>query len=158
MFDIHFHSFRNAFFLRNGHQAILTREPGGTKVAEDIRNILIKDYKQPLDGKMELLLNFAARSHHIENLIKPAIDENKIVICDRFFDSTLAYQGYGYGVDLKIIKQIQQFTIGNFTPDITFFIDISLDNMQQRIKGRADNNKYENMQMSFHKKVQDGLY
>jgi dTMP kinase len=145
------------FFQKRNIQTVLTREPGGTKVAEEIRKILVNGDVNKMDGVTETLLNFAARRDHIENLIKPALKEKKIVISDRFFDSTLAYQGYGYEGDLENIKRIQESSIGNFAPDITFLIDIDVDITMQRIQNREDNNRYEDMSLYFHKRVKNGF-
>ena len=136
---------------------ILTREPGGTKAAEEIRNVLINGSVNKLDGISETLLNFAARRDHIENLIKPQIKKGNIIISDRFFDSTTAYQGYGYQIDLDIINNIQQNSIGNFQPNITFLIDIDVNKTFQRIKNRPDNNRYEKMDLTFHQRIRNGF-
>ncbi|MFT5703009.1 MAG: dTMP kinase [Rickettsiales bacterium] len=137
--------------------AILTREPGGTKVAEEIREILVKGNVDKMDGICEALLNFAARRNHIEKLIKPALKKGEIVICDRFFDSTIAYQSFGQNVDLKAIQNIQKIAIADFSPDITFLIDIDIEVSFERIKLREDNNRYEKMDRNFHQKVRDGF-
>ncbi len=140
-----------------GFVTLLTREPGGTKVAEEIRNILISGEIDKLDGTTELLLNFAARRNHVENLIKPALSEGKIVVSDRFYDSTMAYQGYGHQVDLNVIKQVQKLAIGDFAPDFTFLIDIDFALADWRINRRPGNNRYEKMNKDFHLKVRDGF-
>lgn len=142
------------YFLNENKDVILTREPGGTKEAENIREILIND---DLDYKTEVLLNFAARNEHVTKLIKPALQENKMVISDRFFDSTYAYQGYAMNVDLELINNIKEQIIGNFSPDITFLIDVDVDLAFERISTRSDNNKYENFAKDFHQKVRDGF-
>lgn len=142
------------YFLNENKDVILTREPGGTKEAENIREILIND---DLDYKTEVLLNFAARNEHVTKLIKPALQENKMVISDRFFDSTYAYQGYAMNVDLSLINNIKEQIIGDFTPDITFLIDVDVDVAFERISSRSDNNKYENFAKDFHQKVRDGF-
>ena len=97
----------HAYFLKKSQDAILTREPGGTKASEQIREILIT--QENLEAKTELLLNFASRNEHVEKLIKPSLQNNKIVICDRFFDSTYAYQGSAMGVDFALIDKIKDF-------------------------------------------------
>lgn len=145
------------YFLNKNIGAILTREPGGTKVAEEIRSILIGGDVDKMDGVCETLLNFAARRNHVEKLIKPALDSGKIVICDRFFDSTVAYQGFAEGVDLKTIQTIQKVSIGDIKPDITFLIDTDVDLAFERIKARLDNNRYERMDKEFHKKIREGF-
>jgi dTMP kinase len=136
---------------------ILTREPGGSEAAEEIRQLLISGAADKMDGLCETMLNFAARHDHIEKTIKPALKEGKIVICDRFFDSTLAYQGFAHGVDLDLIRNIQTLSIGDFKPDITFLIDLDIDAAFERIKNRAENNRYEQMDIGFHKKVREGF-
>jgi dTMP kinase len=142
------------FLLKKKYESYLTREPGGTEVAEKIREILIKE---KMDGVCELLLNFAARRDHVEKLIKPKISAGNFVISDRFFDSTFAYQGFAFGVDVNIIEKIKQLTISGFSPDITFFIDIDIEIMQKRVSARLGNNKYENFPIEFHQKVREGF-
>jgi dTMP kinase len=145
------------FFLQKEIPAILTREPGGTIAGEQIRAILIDDKIAKLEAKTELFLNFAARLEHVEKLIKPAIKNNKTVICDRFFDSTYAYQGSAFGLDYETIDQIKKYSIGEFAPDITFLIDVSIELAFSRIKDRSENNRYEKMDLDFHQKVRDGF-
>ena len=145
------------YFLDKKIPAILTREPGGTKMAEEIRSLLVDGDVDKMDGVCEVLLNFAARRNHIENLIKPALAKGEIVICDRFFDSTIAYQSFGQNVDVELIKKVQEAAIGEFKPDITFLIDVDVDVSFGRIKNRADNNRYEKMDKGFHQKVRKGF-
>lgn len=145
------------YFLEQKIPAILTREPGGSKVAEEIRSLLVNGEVDKMDGVCEVLLNFAARRDHLEKLIKPALAKGESVICDRFFDSTIAYQSFGQNVDLKIIQTIQNAAIGGFKPNITFLIDVAVDVAFERIKNRADNNRYEKMDKSFHQKVRQGF-
>ncbi|MES2677149.1 MAG: dTMP kinase [Pseudomonadota bacterium] len=145
------------YFLEKNIAAILTREPGGSKVAEEIRGLLINGEIDKMDGICETLLNFAARRDHVEKLIKPALAKGEIVICDRFFDSTIAYQSFGQNVDLEIIKNVQNAAIGEFAPDLTFLIDVEVEVAFERIKTRADNNRYEKMDKNFHQKVRKGF-
>lgn len=145
------------FLLNNKFNVTLTREPGGVKSSELIREILISEKIEKLEAKSELFLNFAARLEHVEKLIKPSLKENKIVISDRFFDSTYAYQGSAFGVDFKIIDEIKKMTINNFAPDITFLIDVPVEIAFARIKDRESNNRYEKLGVEFHQKVRDGF-
>jgi dTMP kinase len=145
------------FFLSEKKDAILTREPGGTPAGEKIRSILIDEAIKKLEAKTEIFLNFASRLEHVEKLIKPALEAKKIVISDRFFDSTYAYQGDAFGVDKKLIDEVRKITISDFEPDITFLIDVPLEVAFKRIEGRKDNNRYEKLGMAFHKKVRDGF-
>jgi dTMP kinase len=144
------------FFINNNIDVLLTREPGGTILGEKIRNILL-DENNIMSSKTELLLNFASRIEHIAQKIKPAINNKQKVICDRFFDSTFAYQGHAMGLDLLQIKQLQEIAIDDFAPDITFLIDVPIEVAFDRIKNRIDNNKYEAMDMNFHHKVRHGF-
>lgn len=145
------------FFLSQKIDAILTREPGGTPASEKIREILIDEKITKLEAKTELFLNFAARLEHVEKLIKPALKQNKIVISDRFFDSTYAYQGSGFGLDENLIDEVKKITLQNFTPDITFLIDVSVETAFSRIQNRLDNNRYEKLGQDFHEKVRRGF-
>ena len=104
--------------------AILTREPGGTETAEKIREILVTGKANKIIAKTELLLHYAARLDHMEKVILPALSKGKIVISDRFFDSTYAYQGYGHSVDIKMIDKLNQISLGGFKPDVSFIFDI----------------------------------
>lgn len=145
------------YFSSQNIESVLTREPGGTKASEQIRSILIDENLDKLEAKTELFLNFAARLEHVEKLIKPALSQNKIVISDRFFDSTYAYQGSAFGLDEKLIDDVRKMTIADFTPDITFLIDVPVDTAFARISNRADNNRYEKLGRDFHQKVRDGF-
>jgi dTMP kinase len=145
------------FLLAAKLNVILTREPGGTKASEKIREILIDDEIEKLEAKTELFLNFAARLEHVEKLIKPALAENKIVISDRFFDSTFTYQGSAFGLDSKLIDEVKTMTIGDFAPDITFLIDVPVEHAFARIQNRESNNRYEKLGLDFHQKVRNGF-
>lgn len=145
------------FLLAAKLNVILTREPGGTKASERIREILIDDEIEKLEAKTELFLNFAARLEHVEKLIKPALKENKIVISDRFFDSTFVYQGSAFGLDSKLIDDVKKMTIGDFAPDITFLIDAPVEHAFARIQNRESNNRYEKLGLDFHQKVRNGF-
>ncbi len=145
------------FFLSQNQNSVLTREPGGVAASERIREILIDEKLEKLEAKTELLLNFAARLEHAEKLIKPALSKGSIVISDRFFDSTYAYQGSAFGLDENLIDNIKQMTIKDFAPDITFLIDLPVEIAFERIKSRADNNRYEKLGLDFHQKVREGF-
>lgn len=152
------------YFERQSKEVILTREPGGTKSAEEIRELLVKGDSNKLLGTTETLLHYAARYEHLEKLIKPSLSEDKVVISDRFFDSTIAYQGYGHKQDIKKIESIQSNVIGEFTPDITFIFDIEVEKGLKRAGKRFDESlfddhedRYENMGLEFHKRVRQGF-
>lgn len=145
------------FFLSKNQNSVLTREPGGVAASERIREILIDEKIEKLEAKTELLLNFAARLEHVEKLIKPALSKGSIVISDRFFDSTYAYQGNAFGLDENLIDNIRKMIIEDFAPDITFLIDLPVEAAFERIKNRSDNNRYEKLGLDFHKKVREGF-
>ncbi len=145
------------FFLEKKVEAILTREPGGTVAGEKIRQILIDEKITKLEAKTELFLNFAARAEHVAKLIKPALQENKSVISDRFFDSTYAYQGSAFGLPESLIDEVKKMTVGDFAPDITFLIDVPVETAFTRIQNRLENNRYEKLGLDFHQKVRDGF-
>ncbi len=147
----------HAFFWEQKLPVILTREPGGTFAGEKIREILIDEKIEKLEAKTELFLNFAARLEHVEKLIKPELASEKIVISDRFFDSTYAYQGSAFGLEEKLVDEVRKMAIADFAPDITFLIDVPVELAFERIKNRADNNRYEKLGIEFHQKVRQGF-
>jgi dTMP kinase len=114
----------------------LTREPGGCEISEKIRQIILST-KSDLGAFGELFLYFAARAEHIRQIIKPALDNGKWVICDRFADSTFAYQGAGRGLDIAKMKEINSFATQNITPNLTILLDISVDVSLERRKSRG---------------------
>ena len=142
-----------AEYLRGqGQEVVLTREPGGTPNAERIRDLLLQNGNW--HGLTEVLLHFAARNEHVNKIIKPALAAGQWVICDRFFDSTIVYQGYGQGVEMNKIEEIKLATLGGFAPDITFLLDIDTETALRRA---TDHNRYEKMGLAFHKKIRDGF-
>jgi len=145
------------YLLKNNHKNILTREPGGTQIGNEIRTILLNEREHKMQSLSEVLLNYASRLEHLKQVIKPALEQGKVVISDRFSDSTIAYQGYGLGVDFSVIQSIQKMVIGDFAPDITFLLDLEVSQAFERIKLRADNNRYEKLDYQFHEKVRAGF-
>lgn len=141
-----------------GNKVLLTREPGGTEFANKIRSI-VKDPSIKIDGLTEYLLFASARADHIEKVIKPALKENIIVICDRFIDSSYAYQGYGKNVDREFIINTNKFIIGDLYPDLTFYIDISPKEAMKRIEFRnKTKDRLETNNLGFFMSVVDGYY
>ena len=141
---------------------ILTREPGGTKSAEKIRRVILNDYfnhdsKEKFNKNTDTLLYLAARNEHIENKIKPAISKKKIVICDRFVDSTLAYQVYGKGVNKKLVNSVHKYILGNIKPDLTFILKVKISKALQRLKNRKRKNRYDKFSKNFYIKVQNAF-
>ena len=136
---------------------ILTREPGGCIESENIRNLLVKGNINKWDPITESLLHNAARREHIKNIIKPALLKNKIVICDRYIDSTMAYQGIGQGVNSNFLNILSKEITENIVANITFIFDIDPDISLKRAKKRDKNtnNRYENFDLSFHKNIRN---
>lgn len=112
------------FLIKQRIPSIYTKEPGGTKIGDKIRKILLDQRNGSMDYKTEMLLFLASRAENVRLIILPALEEGKVVISDRFYDSTTAYQGYGRGIDLKIIKRLNSLVIGKAIPDLTFILDI----------------------------------
>ncbi|MDB2544465.1 dTMP kinase [Woeseiaceae bacterium] len=135
---------------------IETREPGGTKTAEEIRRVLLNTEGETVPEIAELLLFFAARSFHVENLIKPAINQGHYVICDRFSDATIAYQGYGRGFDIKDINIIAAWVQKNTQPDLTILLDAPAEIGMQRAKNRGSIDRMETEDISFYERVRQG--
>ena len=139
--------------------ALHTREPGGTKSAEKIREVILKDYfnsdyKEKFNKYTDTLLYLAARNEHIVNKINPAILRKKIIICDRFIDSTLAYQVYGKGVNKNFVDIIHKYILGSLKPDLTFVLKVNISKALQRLKKRKKKNRYDKFSKSFYIKVQ----
>lgn len=145
------------FLKEKKYPVILTREPGGTAIGNDIRQILIDKKNNQINPLTELMLNFASRIEHLQQVILPALKNKQIVITDRFYDSTLAYQGFAMGVEIAKIEHIHQLTINSIQPDITFLCDMEVEVAFQRIKSRSDNNRYEELSFDFHNKVRNGF-
>lgn len=148
-----------------GRDVVLTREPGGTPEAEKIRDLLVQRDGGNWTPMAECLLFFAARQMHVETLIKPALAANKIVICDRFTDSTIAYQGYGHGFDIQTIQQVAQLSLGDFKPDLTFILDLPVNegltrSLKQKdvVSGKENTeDRFEKLKTDFHEKLRHGF-
>lgn len=145
-------------------EVVLTREPGGTPEAEKIRDLLVQRDSGNWTPMTECVLFFAARQMHIETLIKPALAAGKIVICDRFTDSTRAYQGYGRGFDLSRIEAVNNLVINNFEPDLTLLFDLPVEeglkrSLAQKAKAsglESTEDKFEKLDRDFHEKMRQG--
>jgi len=140
-------------------QTILTREPGGTRSAELIRNLILKDYfnkskNEKFSKYTDTLLYLAARNEHVASKIKPALKQKKVVICDRFIDSTKAYQVYGKQISLNFINQIHKYILNGVKPNLTFVLKVSSKTSRKRLLKRRTKNRYDNFSQSFYDKVQ----
>ena len=140
--------------LSKNQKVVITREPGGTKEAEVIRKLLVKGKSSKWSGVTEVLLNFTARKDHVDKIIVPNLKKGKWVLCDRFTDSTIVYQGYGRDINESLIKNLNKFLINNLNPKLTFLLDIDPKVGLRRSKKRINNElRYENMPLSYHKKI-----
>ena len=142
----------NDYLIAKGQKVLLTREPGGPNISEKIRSILLDPENKEMTAETELLLYLASRNQHTAEWILPALNEGNIVICDRYFDSTFAYQGVARKIDLDIIKQINNFATFGLVPDITFVLDISVEMSILRQKGKKLD-RMESESIDFHEAV-----
>jgi len=141
-----------------GLKVTRTREPGGTVLAESIREILLKGEKDKMSSLTELYLFAAARRDHIDNVIAPSLKNNEIVVCDRFMDSTTAYQGYAGNIDLNLINSINNFTIGSIIPNITYIFDIDPNiGLKRSINTTSEEIRFEEKDIGYHKKIRSGF-
>lgn len=152
-----------AHLSQQGHSVVTTREPGGTDQADAIRALIVQKASGNWPPFAELCLVSAARMVHVRDVIAPALAEGKTVLCDRFIDSTIAYQGYGHGLDLAIINDVTQNAIGDLAPDVTLLFDIPPTQGIARTQRRSFDgddvleDKFESLDLSFHERVREGF-
>lgn len=139
---------------KSGKNFVLTREPGGTKVGEKIRKVLLDINNKEICDETELLLMFAARAQHIEQIIKPALAEDKVVVCDRFIDSSYAYQVGGRGVDVALVKLLDNWILGDLKPNLTFIFDVDVELGLKRTSNLNETiDRFEQAQKDFFERV-----
>lgn len=143
---------------QEGYSVVLTREPGGIPISEQIREVILNKENTAMDSRTEALLYAAARRQHLVEKIVPALEKGMIVLCDRFIDSSLAYQGYARGLDMDEIYSINKFAIGDFMPDVTFYFDIDPAEGLKRISANnhREVNRLDLEELHFHEKVREG--
>lgn len=139
-----------------GFSVVHTREPGGIEIAEEIRNVILNPKNTSMDARTEALLYAASRRQHLVEKVVPAVNEGKIVICERFVYSSLAYQGYGRGLGFDDILKINDFAIGEHYPDMTIYLDINEEEGLKRIENRAFKDRLDNESVNFHHLVNEG--
>lgn len=141
-----------------GQEVVTTREPGGAPGAEQIRDLLVNGAVNRWTPMTEALLNFAARTEHLDKTVLPALDKGQWVISDRFADSTFAYQGYGHGVPLETLRQLYAAVLGDFKPDLTLIFDLDLQTGLDRASARGEGeDRYERMGTDFHQRLRQGF-
>lgn len=139
---------------RSGWSVVATREPGGTGLGERIREVLLGSSDDAIVPRAEALLMTAARSQHVHDVIRPALARGEIILCDRFADSTLAYQGAGRGLPVAELEQLQAFAIGSLRPDLTILLDLpAKEGLARRARSDAPLNRLDRDQLAFHERV-----
>jgi len=146
------------YLREKGADVILTEEPGGTQISVKIREVLLSVEHKEMSALTELLLYNASRAQHIQEVIMPALDRGAFVITDRFTDSTLAYQGYGRGLDLQLIDSIDLIATGSLRPDITLLLDLDVQTGLKRNRGINKTDRLELEDVAFHERVRNGYH
>ena len=144
------------YLTQNGIEHIFTREPGGGKISESIREILLNGKNAEMTDECEALLYAAARMQHLADRVEPALAQGKLVVCDRYVDSSLAYQAYARGLGLDFIQKINARALEKYPPDVTVFIDLTPEDAFKRKHGADENDRLEQAGMAFHKRVHEG--
>ncbi len=140
-----------------GYNVYTTREPGGTLISDQIRTILHDLENTAMHPRTEILLYLASRAQHVEEVIRPLLEKDTIVLCDRYADSTLAYQGYGHGVDIPTLKKLLDFATGGLYPDLTILLDLNVEiGLERRKQSGGEWNRLDAYALAFHKRVREG--
>lgn len=148
-----------AYLRAAGCDVVVTREPGGTAVGDQIRDILMNLNNVSIIPRTEILLFLAARAQHVEERIRPALAEGKIVLCDRYGDSTLAYQGFGHRTDLETLQALLNFSTGGLKPDLTLLVDIPVEEgMARKRENSSEWNRLDAYALAFHERVRQGYF
>ena len=145
------------YLLTRGNDVVVTREPGGTSEGQEIRNLLVSGDKDKWSPLSETLLILADRAAHLERLIRPALAEGKYVVCDRFFDSTKAYQGVAGGLGLDVIHNLQQPVLGTTLPDVTLLLDIDPEKGLRRAQERGGELRFESKTLAYHRTLRNAF-
>lgn len=145
--------FIETWLRARGKTLVVTREPGGTPFAEEVRSLLLTPRTEPISPDAELLLMFAARAQHVAEKIRPALTRGEVVLSDRFVDASYAYQGGGRGVSLQRLDELSQWTLQGFLPDLTILLDMMPADALERAKKRGDLDRFEQEQVEFFDRV-----
>lgn len=149
-------AFVKSWLEAKGHKVIHTREPGGTPLAEEIRELLLSKREEVVDSHTELLLMFAARCQHVYQKIKPALEQGTWVLCDRFTDASFAYQGAGRGLGFDKLKELEAWSLQGFKPDLTLLLDLPVEVGLERAKNRGPADRFETEKVEFFTRVREG--
>lgn len=144
------------YLTKKGYAVVSTREPGGTTIGEALRALILHSEKEPVHPKTELFLYLADRAEHLQQIILPALEKGKIVLCDRFTDSTLIYQGYARGLSFPEMNTLLSFAADAVVPDMTFLLDLPVKKGRTRLKGRKEVNRLDREADPFHEKIRKG--
>jgi dTMP kinase len=146
-----------ADYLRaQGYEVLLTREPGGTSIGDQIRRVLFTLDNTSMRPSTEFLLFSASRAQHVDEVIRPHLEAGGVVVCDRYYDSSLAYQGYGHGLDLQYLRAITDFATGGLRPDLTLLLDLSVEDGLRRRQEGGSWNRLDEYSLEFHRRVRQG--
>ncbi len=141
-----------------GREIVTTREPGGTEIGDQIRAVIMNMKNKAMDPRTELLLFNASRAQLVEELIRPSLAAGKIILCDRYADSTMAYQGYGHGLDKDELRRLLNFATGGLKPDLTLLFDISAEaGLKRRLSNHDEWNRMDDYALQFHERVRGGF-
>lgn len=145
------------FIRRQGYEVLTTREPGGTFIGDQIREVIMRMDNKSMNPRTEILLFCAARAQIVAELIRPQLEKGVVVLSDRYADSTLAYQGYGHGIDLDILRRILIFATGGLVPDLTLLLDVDVEKgLARRHSGGGEWNRLDDYELAFHQRVRKG--
>ncbi len=144
------------FLEEQGRQVVTTREPGGTQIGDQVRAVLTSLSNTSMHPRTEILLFLAARAQLVEECIRPSLVQGKLVLCDRYADSTLAYQGFGHGTDLGLLRQLLDFATGSLWPDLTILLDLDPEKGLQRKRSGGEWNRLDAYELAFHQRVWRG--
>jgi dTMP kinase len=144
------------YFQEKGYDPVMTREPGGTRISEQIRSIILDKKNKEMHSITEALLYTASRAQHVVEVIKPALENGKIVLCDRFVDSSIVYQGIGRKIGIKVIEEMNKIAVQDCTPDITFLLKLPPDIGIHRKMNQGEKDRLENEKLAFHQSVFEG--
>lgn len=148
---------RLADHLRSkGHEVLFTREPGGTAIGDQIRRVIMSLNNKEMSPEAEFLLFSASRAQVVRELIQPHLEGGGVVVCDRFYDSSIAYQGYGHELDLEALNRVTQFVTGGLVPDLTFLLDLTSELGLERRKQDGRWNRLDDYDLDFHERVRNG--